>query len=104
MITRSVRKIYPFCYMHGHVTGSFVGGSREDFQGDDKHNKLSQCIDLAELNPNCHMNYNSIIFKEISFCPETSILLCTCSSGYVYLTAGVRPVTHIPALAQHRCV
>ena len=30
-------------------------------------------IDLAKLNPNCHMNY-SIIFTEISFSPETSIL------------------------------
>ena len=30
-------------------------------------------IDLAKLNRNCHMNY-SIIFTEISFSPETSIL------------------------------
>ena len=30
-------------------------------------------IDLAKLNRNCHMNY-SIIFTEISFSPQTSIL------------------------------
>ena len=29
-------------------------------------------LDLAKLNPNCHMNY-SIIFTEISFYPETSV-------------------------------
>ena len=35
---------------------------------------FSRLIHLAKLNPNCHMNY-SIIFTEISFSPETSILL-----------------------------
>ena len=33
---------------------------------------LSWSIDLAKLNPNCHMN-DSIILTEISFFPETSI-------------------------------
>ena len=60
--------------MHGHVTDSFAGGSREDFKGGDKHNSLSQSIDLAKLNPNCHVNY-SIIFTEISFYPEASSLV-----------------------------
>ena len=43
----------------GHVTGSCVGGTFS----------LS-LINLAKLNPNCHMNY-SFIFKEISFYLET---------------------------------
>ena len=34
---------------------------------------IDLAIDLAKLNRNCHMNY-SIIFTEISFSPETSIL------------------------------
>ena len=33
----------------------------------------SRSSDLAKLNPICHMNY-SIIFTEISFYPDTSIL------------------------------
>ena len=34
----------------------------------------SRSSDLAKLNMICHMNY-SVIFTEISFYPETSILL-----------------------------
>ena len=51
--------------MHGQVTGSFAGGSRNDFKEGDKHNSLSWSIDLAKLYPNCHMNY-SIIFTDIT--------------------------------------
>ena len=46
--------------MLGHVTGSFVGGSRER-PGDGIHNSLSRSIDLAKLNPNCHMNYSNYL-------------------------------------------
>ena len=43
------------------------------FKGGGIHISLSRSIDLAKLNPNCHMNC-SIIFTEISFYPETSSL------------------------------
>ena len=43
--------------MHGHMAGSFVGDNRKDFEGGDNLNSLSWSIDLAKLNPNCHMNY-----------------------------------------------
>ena len=69
--------------MRGHVTGSFAGGSRDRYQGGGIHNSLSQSIDLAKLNPNCHMNY-SIIFTEISFYPETSNLINCIESKQLY--------------------
>ena len=60
--------------MHGHMTGSFVGGSHEDSKRREYtiHFLGVRSIHLSKLNPNCHMNY-SIIFTEISFYPETSI-------------------------------
>ena len=63
--------------MRGHETGSFAGGVvAKTSKGGDKQNSLSRSIDidLAKLNPNCHMNYPNI-FTEISFYPETSNLL-----------------------------
>ena len=62
----------------GNVTGYFAGGgggggSREGLQKGSSNTKLFSDHHLAKLNPNCHMNY-SIIFTEISFSPETSIL------------------------------
>ena len=56
--------------MHSHMTGSFAGGSPKNYQGA-VYTIHFLSIDLAKLNPNCHMNY-SIIFTEISFSPETS--------------------------------
>ena len=32
---------------------------RTDFKGGGKHNSFSRSIDLAKLNPNCHMNYSN---------------------------------------------
>ena len=58
----------------GHVTGYFAGGSREGLERAQQTQCCSRIIHLAKLNPNCHMNY-SIIFIEICFSPETSILL-----------------------------
>ena len=46
--------------MHGHGTGSFVGGRHEESKGGDIHNSLSWSIDLAKLNPNCH-NYSNYL-------------------------------------------
>ena len=49
--------------MRGHVTGSFAGGSSEDSKGvvGPIHNSFSRSIDLAKLNPNCHMNYSNYL-------------------------------------------
>ena len=60
--------------MHGHETGSFAGVVTKTSKGGDKHNSLSRSIDidLAKLNPNCHMNYSNIV-TEINFYPETQI-------------------------------
>ena len=49
-------------------SGSFAGGSRETSKGAVNTIQFLN-IDLAKLNPNCHMNY-SIICTEISFYPE----------------------------------
>ena len=60
----------------GHVTGqrSLRGrGSRKGLQRAPTNTMLFSDYHLAKLNPKCHMNY-SIIFTEISFSPETSIL------------------------------
>ena len=57
----------------GHVTGYFAGGSREGLERARQTQCFSQIIHLAKLNPKCHVNY-SIIFTEINFSPETSIL------------------------------
>ena len=53
------------------MTGRFAGGSHEVLQRGPTNTMFSRLINLAKLNPNCHMNY-SIIFTEISFSPETS--------------------------------
>ena len=58
----------------GHVTGYFPGGSREGLERARQTQCFSRIIHLAKLNPKCHMNY-SIIFTDISFSPETSILV-----------------------------
>ena len=76
--------------MHGHVTGSFAGVATKISKGGDKHNSLSQRIDLTKLNPNRHMNY-SIIFTEISFYTETSILSLPTTEFKVEF--GIAPVT-----------
>ena len=55
--------------MRGHMTGIFAGEPRK-IPGGGIYNSLSPSIDLAKLNPSCHMNY-SIIFTGISFYPET---------------------------------
>ena len=47
------------------------GVAVKDFQRARQTQCFSQIINLAKLNPNCHMNY-SIIFTEVSFSPETS--------------------------------
>ena len=47
--------------MRGHVTGTFEGGGREKYQGGGKLNSLPRSIDLAKLNPNCHMNYSNYL-------------------------------------------
>ena len=44
-----------------------------NFKGAGKHDVLSRSPDLAKLKSKCHINY-SIIFTEISFSSETSIL------------------------------
>ena len=59
--------------MRGHVTGRVWRGWLQTSKGAGKHDVLSWSANLAKLNPKCHMNY-SIIFTEISFNPETSIL------------------------------
>ena len=55
------------------MTGYFAGGSREGLERARQTQCFSRIIHLVKLNPNCRMNY-SIIFTEISFSPETSIL------------------------------
>ena len=39
----------------------FMGSSHKDSMGGGIHNSLSQSIDLAKLNPNCHMNYSNYL-------------------------------------------
>ena len=48
-------------------------GSHEGLQRAPTNTMLFSDHHLAKLNPKCHKNY-SIIFTEISFSPETSIL------------------------------
>ena len=48
-------------------------GAAANLKGGGKHDILSLSPDLDKLNLNCRMNY-SIIFAEISFYPETSII------------------------------
>ena len=62
------------------MTGYFAGGSREGLERARQTQCYSRIIHLAKLNPNCHMNY-SIIFREISFYPETSILFSFLQAG-----------------------
>ena len=50
--------------MHSHVTGQVWRGAAPYMKGTDKHDVLSWRLDLAKLNPKCHLNY-SIIFREI---------------------------------------
>ena len=74
------------------MTGYFAGGSREGLQRARQTQCCSRLTHLAKLNPSCHMNY-SIIFTEISFSLETSIivhysLLFACALHCVFVFVG----------------
>ena len=56
--------------MRGHVTGQIHGGPPELPKDGSKYNSLSHSLDLAKLNPNCHMNYSNF------FVTETESSLC----------------------------
>ena len=58
------------CFNKGHICDATCQ-NQALLSGGSKPNSLSRSIDLAKLNPNCHINY-SVIFTEISFYPEIS--------------------------------